>query len=865
MRVVSYQKKIDKIIESDLSQEEKDVAVDLILSAFEPIHFIKNHCKIESSAKGIVNFDLYPYQEETIQTIEDNRFSFFLKSRQMGFTTMAAAYSLWYSLKPGNNILLLSRREDDSMDILRKVKIMYENLPERLKVPIVSSNQTTMEFSNKNRITSLPATERSGAGRCHAKGTKIVMFNGLLKNVEDLRVGDVLMGIDSRPRKVLKTRVGREKMYKIIPNRGGEPFIVNKNHKLSLKFKRSGHSRNNEVVNMSVKDYLEGDFTQKRSYKLWRASVEFEEKPLEIEPYFLGLWLGDGNSRDQRICTPEKEVVSYLRDYNKRRGGVFNEYKKKGENASMYTVGGKNSIVTFLKKINLYKNKHIPHIYKCNSKKNRLELLAGLIDSDGYVDKTGYVFCNTNKTLIEDTLFLARSLGFQCTMSEGFSKKFRTSIKTNKKFYKVFINGDCDKIPTKIKRKQVEKRKINKDWSITGFTVEEMPEDNFYGFTLDGDHLYMIDSFIVNHNSASVIFLDEFSAFPAAKWAVAGEDVWIAILPTISTNPNSKVVVMSTPKGMGNHFANLWHQENGFVKKFFHWTKHPEFSKGLVARKNPGDGYGKWTSDWAEPLMRNMTPSGWAQEFNGDFVQSGRPVFDWNSLVKNDLTDDDLKFDFHYVCGVDLASGSGEDWHVAQFLCVETGKQVHSLRAKDTLEVFGKKVVNLCKRYNNAKLGFENNSGYGQAFISHIGDYENLYYQTKLDRRTQRRTRNLGWNTNTKSKELMISDMAIALINKQLLLTDDITIGECKTYQYEETQGANGHERMNAMAGHHDDSVIAMAIAWQIAKSIGDVGEYASPAKKGLATIHDTVRPDGTIKVGLHLFDTKPKRDWRYG
>ena len=244
MKKPDYQPKLDEILASNISQKEKDLAKDLVLSLFEPIYFIKTHCKIESATKGLVPFDLYPYQEDAINTIEENRFSFFLKSRQMGFTTIAAAYSLWESLRPGNNCLLLSRREDDSMDLLRKVKIMYDNLPEHLKEMVVSSNQTTMEFQNKNRITSLPATERSGAGR-----------------------------------------------------------------------------------------------------------------------------------------------------------------------------------------------------------------------------------------------------------------------------------------------------------------------------------------------TASDIFLDEFSAFPAAKGVVAGEGVWTSILPTVSTNPDSKIVVMSTPLGMGNHFANLWHQENGFAKKFYHWTEHPVFGK----------------------------------------------------------------------------------------------------------------------------------------------------------------------------------------------------------------------------------------------------------------------------------------------
>jgi intein/homing endonuclease len=60
-------------------------------------------------------------------------------------------------------------------------------------------------------------------------------------------------------------------------------------------------------------------------------------------------------------------------------------------------------------------NKHIPHIYKCNSSENRLKLLAGLIDSDGHLIKNGgYEFTQKNEKLMDDVIYLARSLGFSC-------------------------------------------------------------------------------------------------------------------------------------------------------------------------------------------------------------------------------------------------------------------------------------------------------------------------------------------------------------------------------------------------------------------------------------------------------------------
>ena len=90
-----------------------------------------------------------------------------------------------------------------------------------------------------------------GPPGCHTKGTKIVMYDGSLKNVEDILVGDLLMGPDNKPRRVLELRQGKDEMYKIHPTKG-DPFEVNGHHILSLVRSKKRDKRYPTVLNTSV-------------------------------------------------------------------------------------------------------------------------------------------------------------------------------------------------------------------------------------------------------------------------------------------------------------------------------------------------------------------------------------------------------------------------------------------------------------------------------------------------------------------------------------------------------------------------------------------------------------------------------------
>lgn len=124
-------------------------------------------------------------------------------------------------------------------------------------------------------VLSLPC----GYGKCHGIDTKIMMFDGSTKLVQDVVVGDQLMGDDSTPRNVLSLARGREMMYCVIPD-NGMPYVVNESHILSLKHE------DGTVIDICLKDYLNLMNTPLRGY---RVPLMFPAKPTPSDPYETGL------------------------------------------------------------------------------------------------------------------------------------------------------------------------------------------------------------------------------------------------------------------------------------------------------------------------------------------------------------------------------------------------------------------------------------------------------------------------------------------------------------------------------------------------------------------------------------------------
>jgi len=351
----------------------------------------------------------------------------------------------------------------------------------------------TEAISHLNKYGSTIIAAYPGWGKCLNLDTPILMYDGTIKMVQDIVTGEQIMGDDSTPRNVLSTCTGKEQMYDIIPVKG-DKYTVNESHILSLKIPshksiflvnkytverfdkkllRFVHKnfdneeeaiqyrdsiKDNDILDIEVREYLKISKLIQVKLKGYKVPVSFSMKYVKFDPYMLGLWLGDGSKNDQ---------------YWKTTGFI---------------------------------DKHIPHEYKCNDRNTQLKVIAGLIDSGGYYYKNCYEIVQKRKILSDDIVFICRSLGFA-----AFVKKICTNSNNSSKtciYYKVTIFGDnLEDIPVLLPRKKATTRIQKNDALITGIKVVPVKDNNYYGFTLDGNHRFLLGDFTVTHNTAMAIYI----------------------------------------------------------------------------------------------------------------------------------------------------------------------------------------------------------------------------------------------------------------------------------------------------------------------------------------------------------------------
>lgn len=406
-----------------------------------------------------------------------------------------------------------------------------------------------------------------GEHKCNRAGTPILMYDGGVKKVEDIKVGDIVIGDDGTRRTVLSTVSGEDEMYEIIQN-NADNYTVNKNHILSLRiaehkriywakkesawivgwynYENNRYQRkqfsgskeeglksaqeylatipDNNVLDISVKDYLNlPKNTQNKLYGFRCSKVHWKRQDVKIEPYLLGLWLGDGCKEDTSITTNDLEIVDFLHEYcseNNFRLHQGNRTEKcRGDMHYRITDDTQqhNRLMHELKQYNLIQNKHIPRQYIVNNQETRLSLLAGLIDSDGNVTKNGRLVrisqCLNHKQLVDDIVYLSRSLGFCVNVR---TEKCVHRYKDEKKIgecYQITISGDLHLIPTKILRKKCSPppipgengHSIVVDKLRTSIKVKPVGWDKYYGFNTDGNHRFLLGDFTVTHNCLNFI------------------------------------------------------------------------------------------------------------------------------------------------------------------------------------------------------------------------------------------------------------------------------------------------------------------------------------------------------------------------
>lgn len=356
---------------------------------------------------------------------------------------------------------------------------------------------------------------------CHAIGERLLLANGKTKAVEDISNSDLLIGDDGCPRKILRIIRGKGNLYRVVPNKG-EPFIVNEDHLLTLKrTNESAHPKyrsrahGGEIVDVSVREWLTWNKWKKHIHKLIRSSAitSFSgrtEEHFNISPYFLGVLLGDGGftGTSLTITTEDEEIVEEI----EKQCEIFDMTTRKipAGKAFEYIFSSKvpfkrSLLPKTLRELGLYGKgsgeKFVPDAYKHASYQSRIEIIAGLLDTDGSCSCNGFDFISKSYQLAEDLVFLCRSVGLAAYM-----KPSRKSCgKFSGTYYRVTISGHCEKIPMRVAHKKAAPRRQKKDVLVTGFRIEPAGFGEYIGFTVDGDNRYLLADFTITHNCGKTV------------------------------------------------------------------------------------------------------------------------------------------------------------------------------------------------------------------------------------------------------------------------------------------------------------------------------------------------------------------------
>lgn len=239
--------------------------------------------------------------------------------------------------------------------------------------------------------------------------------------------------------------------------------------------------------------------------------VEYEAKYLPIDPYSLGVWLGDGASSAARITCADNDIPE-LKQHLEEQGHSIkvHHYKERAASLSIDVIGNvkRNPFLSGLREIGVLNNKHIPQEYMQASVEQRLELLRGLMDTDGYCSKAGQCeFVQKSEQFTDQFVELLASLGIK-------SKKRKKTVKCNGKLCTAFSvtfftdkNHSCFKLTRKHERLKEQLSKRMKAKSIVDIRpIETCPSKCI---AIDNDtHLYLAGrNYTATHNTTFIAAL----------------------------------------------------------------------------------------------------------------------------------------------------------------------------------------------------------------------------------------------------------------------------------------------------------------------------------------------------------------------
>jgi hypothetical protein len=838
----------------ELSYTEEQVK-EIIKCTEDPVYFIRNYVQIVNVDKGLVPFDMWPFQEKMVQDFHENRFSICKMPRQVGKTTTTVGYMLWCVLFQADyTIGILANKGQLAQEILSRLQKAYEYLPLWLQQGVIVWNKRNIELENGSKIYAYATSNsgvRGGTYNCISGDSKITIkigekiFTEEIKNLSKIIANSSKYSItDFGDQYVLRKQIHKN-------------IFSNNAKKLANQRTKFSHGKTSHDSKIYGWHRRENEYCLSSSQSTFSCPQSFIEDCYEkiLQKSFVRLFKNDKWSpreifelESQRTDTPNKRAFfesNNSHDWQKtlRRNEKENIEIKQRENC--FTRNQKQNFREKQKQIerstknrrtqekNLSRTNWFEKIFgpckqnkqksRENKKDSRKTSWYEKIFRESFEDEFSQNWKNTLEQRNENE---NDSLKIKVLTSQGF-KKFNGVKRTkNQKTIKLYFANNQNLVCTedhKIYTKKGWKNAkecLNENVLTKNNTYENIykiedgeVQDVFDLLEVEDTHSFFANNILV-HNC---IFLDEFAFVPHNM----ATEFFTSTYPVISSGQTSKVIIVSTPNGL-NLFYKMWTDaiegRSTYKPIEVHWSMVPGRDE-----------------KWKEETIRNTSEEQFRQEFETEFIGSSATLVSGaklRSLAFHNPLSSEEGLDIYeqpkpnrlYICTVDCAEGVEHDYSSINVIDVSEVpyRQVAKYRNnKLPLLFFPTVIYSLANRYNEAFVLIEtNNIGQQVVDIMHYDlEYENIY---KLDHHHIKgqtisggfkKSSAFGIRTTKTVKKIGCANLKTLIENDKLIINDFDTIAELNTF-------VRIRDSYAAEEGNHDDLVMGLVLfGWLAAQT----------------------------------------------
>jgi len=834
----------------------------------DPKFYLENFCKIKGKKPGqLLPFVLKECQKDLFNTVRNFNRVILLKARQLGMSSAMCGYFYHNTItNPGTTTALIGYNSDLTAELLDKVKLFHKSTPPELRPTVHYNTKYEISFPKiDSKILVLPSTEYVGRGYtlsnalCVSGDTKIFLADGIQKKVKELQAGEFIVNGNGGLSKVKKviTKSNTDPMVRLNIY-GTDDLVVTPDHKVLTRDPKNYQGVWKEAQDITEKDYIAYPYFQCRNrvknivmedvnfgnHGGYRKKVNLNIKIDYNFGLFVGWYLAEGSARKSQISLSvhKKEVPQLL---NLIQNSIVG-------NISSFSVSYSNDSKTAI--IHLY-GRNFAHFMSTTFGRISLEktindkvwywgwsfgkgLIFGLFSGDGYFGSPKndcVILTNTSPQLIYQTKKLLVSLriglaGIRHCDSYRYGKKGRHRYdlmltgKGNYKFRRIFglelpvyNNGRArwmlENIPGANQGHSRWRKGKFHYWARIKKIIIDKPEPEVYDIVLPKNpHSFLTVSGVVK-NCTELAFWEK----PEEKMQTLEASVPI----------DGKLVIESTPAGVGNLYHRIWQSDNDYIKKMYGW-------------------WWEYTKEELDVIRKRMNnPRKFSQEFLCEFLSSGRPVFDmgmvkkqrsniWNIGTKIKLEDGNwfqVKSDEGwtiykpptkdglYIFGIDVSEGvDGGAESAAVVWDRKTGEEVAMYHGYIPPDRYADVLDRKGRWYNNALMVVEINN-HGLTTVTGLKKklYPSLYFRpSKFDNVAEKVTTKIGWKTTAVTRPLLIDDFGQAVRDENLKIHSKALLDQMMVFIY------NDNGEMEAQSGYMDDIIFAAGIGFQGFKVLYD-------------------------------------------